>query len=108
MLLRVGVSLEGLHPVMRPVLKYAERAFELYAGREAIITSALDREHSAGSFHYYGMACDFRINDLTAAQIANVVSYLRQKLPDFDVLEFGDHLHIEPSNALAKRLLLMA
>ncbi len=107
MLMKVSVILKGLHPVMRVALKEADRAFQRFAGREAIITSALDGEHSPGSWHYVGLAIDFRTNDLLPGVIEQIRLYLVKTLPDYDIVVEGTHIHIEVSNALAQRLGLM-
>ena len=101
--MRVGVRLE-LHPTMQPVLKYAERAFLTFGKREAIVTSARDREHGPGSWHYFGLAIDLRTKDLDDAQVQAIVQYLRRKLPLHEVHYEGSHIHIEIGDVLAKRL----
>lgn len=107
MLMKVDVILKGLHPVMRVVLREADRAFQRFAKREAIITSALDGSHSPGSWHYVGLALDFRTNDLQPGQIEQIRLYLVKSLPEYDVVVEGTHIHIEVSNELAQRLGLM-
>ena len=57
------------HPCMRMAEIYADAGFKKYAGREAIVTSGRDREHSTGSLHGYGMAFDLRTRDLTDDQL---------------------------------------
>lgn len=104
MLMKTSVRLDGLHPVMRVVKRVAETVFLESVSRESIITSALDGEHSPGSFHPVGLALDFRTNDLTPAEIARVVDRLKLELPEFDVVVERTHIHIEPGPDLAKRL----
>jgi len=104
MLMKTSVRLEGLHPVMRVVKRAAEKVFKEVAMREAIITSALDGEHSVASFHPAGMALDFRTNDMTKEQRARAAGLLKRLLPAFDVVFERSHIHIEVGPDLAKRL----
>ena len=109
MLLKVGVSLNGLHPIMRVVLKYVERYFWQVAGTDSIITSTTDGEHGPGSWHYVGLAIDFRRRHVSAEQFDAIIRLIRAKLNHygFEVIVKPTHIHIEPSDALAKRLNLM-
>ncbi len=93
-----------LHPCMRLAVQYADEAFKRYAKREGIMTSGRDREHSSGSFHYYGLAFDLRINDLSRNVIDTIVADLKKRLPAFDVILERTHIHIEVGQALGKKL----
>jgi hypothetical protein len=108
MLLKVGVSLRGLHPLMRVVLKYVER-WHLENGFDdgCIVTETLGGEHGPGSWHYVGLAVDFRTRHLSTTQLAALRSYLTAKLPGFDLVFHPTHLHTEPGDALARKLGLM-
>lgn len=108
MLLKVGVSLRGLHPVVRVVLKYVEK-WHLESGfvDGCIVTATTDGEHGPGSWHYVGLAIDFRIRLLSAEEKQSLRVYLQAKLPGFDIIFHPTHLHVEPSDWLAKQLGLM-
>lgn len=49
----------GLKIQMRKALISANDVWEKH-GQELVVTSALDGNHKAGSYHYYGYALDFR------------------------------------------------
>lgn len=106
MLVRMGVNMD-LHPIMRMVLREAERIYIEMANREAIVTSARDREHSAGSWHYYGLAVDFRIMDLEAEDVQKIFVKLKDSLPGFDVILESTHIHVEIGNSRAASLSLL-
>lgn len=63
-------------------------------GTSAVLTSVLDGEHMTSSLHYTGAGADF-ISDLTENR-DEWLAELRKRLgPDFDVVDEGDHVHIE-------------
>jgi len=69
---------------------------------DATITSGNDSTHSADSLHYIGHALDFRIRDIPEAILPKIIARVKEALgPDFDVVEEGNHVHIEyqPKNA---------
>lgn len=97
--LKPGVIMAGLSPVMRPVLIHADRIMKSH-GVDLVITSALDGAHSPGSFHYYGFALDIRSKHLSQQDKLQVLIYLIEELPDYQVcLECkglpSEHFHIE-------------
>ena len=58
-----------------------------------VITSALDGKHSAGSLHYVGYAVDIR---MPLESVDAIIHHIKLGLGyDFDVVNEGDHLHIE-------------
>lgn len=61
------------------------------------ITSANDAKHKLGSLHYQNKAFDFRVRNLVnKAELPGWVDRIRHKLgPDYDVLNEGDHIHVE-------------
>ena len=95
--LKEGVILHGLDIRMRPALIQAEKIYEKYGRSEGCtITSALDGIHSAGSFHYYGLAIDLRIYYFDYDTVTKIVFELQNKLgTDFDVIRHKTHIHIE-------------
>lgn len=104
MQIKNGASIAGLHLLMRPVLKVAEQIWK-DAGRPegVLITAGLDGIHSAGSWHYYGLALDLRNNYFDEATKKEVAKKLKTALPSYDVVIHSTHIHVEPSNLLAER-----
>jgi len=95
MKIKLGASIRGLDIRMRPVLIHAERIWRAY-GQELIITSGLDGTHSAGSFHYYGLAVDLRTRYFSESDKQLVLMELRDALSnDYDLVLHRTHLHVE-------------
>lgn len=59
-----GVVL-ALSPQMARILPVVDRVYRRVAGIEAVVTSANDGKHKAGSLHYSGNAIDLRTNNTT-------------------------------------------
>jgi len=82
---------------MAAIMMAAVSAYDVEQSH-AVITSAIDSKHGRGSLHYVGHALDFRtkaagVKPLKADRIvANMKAMLG---PDFDVLNEGDHIHVE-------------
>ncbi len=76
-----------------------DRTFQLYAGRQCVITTVRNGTHMRTSFHYKGKALDCRANDLSANRQQLVLGDLKEKLPGYDVILHGAgpniHYHIE-------------
>lgn len=105
MLVKDGVVLAGLHPIMRKVLKVAEDVYKKQGRAEGVtITSTTDGVHSAGSWHPYGFAVDLRTRYFSEAEKNQVGKKLKLLLSDYDVIVESTHIHIEIGNALAARL----
>ena len=103
-----NVNIEGLHPVMRKALKRAERLWKEEGREEGItITCGLNGVHSAGSWHYCGAAVDLRTRYWDEAKQVRVHAELKRRLPDYDVVFHGSHIHLEPSDKLAEAWGLM-
>lgn len=65
-------------------------------GLDAVITAGIDGQHARGSFHYLGLAFDFRTRDLPAEKVQEVLAEIQACLgEDFDVLFEADHIHVE-------------
>lgn len=104
-------TLIGVKPVMRPVLREAERIWiDLGRPEGVTVTSGTDSLHSAESWHYYGYAVDFRIDyknkglgqDIPGMEAA---TRLREALGSrYDVVLKHSHIHVEISNMTAKLL----
>lgn len=114
MILKEGVSLAGLHPVMRAVLRAAEGLWKAHGRREGVtVTEALGGVHSAESWHYYGLALDFRTRYFDFQEAEQITRELRDALPQYDVVHHTkqagpktvtSHIHIEVGNLLAAKI----
>lgn len=103
MMIKPGVSLQGLQLPMRLVLIVAEEAYKS-RGRELVVTSGTEGQHSARSLHYYGYALDFRIKGIPLDIIHSIVLTLRQELGDsYRVLLEATHIHVEYREVLGER-----
>lgn len=95
MKIKKGAVLAGLDIRMRPVLLTLDKVYRKY-GQEVVITCGLDGEHGAGSYHYYGLAVDSRINYFTEEVLASVVKDLKEALKSpYQVVLESNHIHIE-------------
>jgi len=95
MKIKQNVIMPGLKLPMQTVLKEAEKLWKKH-GQELVVTSALDGTHSAGSYHYYGYALDFRtryFNKETAQEIANELQEILGR--NYTVLFEGNHTHVQ-------------
>ena len=115
MLLKEGVSLVGLQPIMRPVLREAERIWKQMGKDDGVtVTEGPGGLHSADSWHYYGYALDLRTRYFTLSEAIEVYEELKEALPDYDIIHHTktgvdetvvtSHIHAEIGNALAARL----
>lgn len=96
-----GTSLYGLHPKVRAAIYKARKVF-LDAGHRLVVTSAWDFTHGENSFHHYGMAVDFRSQEIpNLAMKREIRDRLKRALGgEFDVLLEGvgstnEHYHVE-------------
>ena len=112
MLVKDDVVLAGLQPVMRPVLREANRIWEAH-GEELVVTATRDGVHSAASWHPYGYALDLRTRFWTISEAIEVAQELKDALPEYDIIHHtkaaGDrtvtsHIHAEIGNRLAAKL----
>ena len=98
-----GVSLYGLKPQALLALQVVEQEFSaLPANPETFVTSANDRTHMTGSYHYEGLAFDVRTQSLSAAVAKGMLAdRIAARLgSEFDVLleDAGtpnEHIHVE-------------
>lgn len=93
-----GVKIEGLKPVMFPLIVYVSNIhFRLFNSKKMVITSVLDGKHMKGSKHYRGLAIDVRINDKPKDHIHCFFTTLTydSNLKDYDIVLEKDHIHIE-------------
>lgn len=104
MKLKANVTLAGLHLLMRPALKAAEDLWIAHGRPEGVtVTCARGGIHSAGSWHYYGLALDFRTRYFEDDIKKQVYHDLKNALPLYDVIEHDTHIHVEPSDNLADK-----
>lgn len=96
-----GTSLYGLHPKVRAAIYKARKVF-LDAGYRLVVTSAWDYTHGQNSFHHYGMAVDFRSQEIpSAAMKREIRDRLKRALGgEFDVIleslgGSNEHYHVE-------------
>jgi len=100
-----SVSLIGIQPEMRVVMKVVANVYSKY-GNEAVITAgteAFDKNgkllHSTGSLHPFGFALDFRTYYFKGNNKSLVTYELREILgKNYDVILHANHLHIEYQN----------
>jgi len=59
------------------------------AGHDLYITSLREGNHSAGSFHYDGLAFDIKPGKINIKEIRKVLG------PDWDVVDETNHFHCE-------------
>ena len=91
-----GIKLQGLREELTYIFPIIDKVHMDLAGREAIITSALDGKHGQHSFHYQGLALDLRTRDLTPYIAEKITEELQRELGnDYDVLLEHDHIHLE-------------
>ncbi len=77
-------------------MQIADEVSQRLTGLELVITSCIDGAHMANSFHYQGKAFDMRTRIYTKGQVAAIVDELFTLLgEDYDIVDEGDHIHIE-------------
>ena len=95
MLVKLGVRLDNLHPAMRLVKGAVE---EVWGNEEAVITSAGEGTHGAGSFHYPAplvQALDFGLPKNPLEKIDRLQKKLNKHSKYFQVVLEDDHIHVE-------------
>lgn len=92
-----GVDVTGLHPMMLLSIIIINDLFREIVGAEAIITSGREGKHSHASFHYSGLALDWRTRHLDPTQVQIAVREMKKKLEPmgFDVILESSHIHVE-------------
>ena len=106
MKIKRGVILYPLRNEMRRGLRTIERIYKQF-GYELTITSGLEGEHSAGSYHYIGCAVDCRVRNVKKKDRGPLFTALQLALRDpFDVVMHKSHIHIEFDLDKAARLVL--
>ena len=93
MLLKLGVDISRLASPLRRKLAGIDEIFTLMTGREAVVTSTYEGDHSPNSLHYSNEAIDVR---LPSKDGGDVVIKLREYLgKNFDVVPEVSHIHVE-------------
>jgi hypothetical protein len=97
-LLKVGVKFEP-DIKLRKAIKTTAKVFK-ESGYLFIITSLKDRQHSSGSFHYYGMAFDCAIKHISNNDhIQHIYTVLVNELgASYNVFLERTHIHIQVKN----------
>ena len=95
MIIKDGVIMHPLKIEMQPVLKSAEQVWRLL-GQELVVTCGLNGLHSAGSYHYYGYALDFRTNYFTPEEAQLAANNLQRKIGSaYTVVLEHNHSHVQ-------------
>ena len=95
MLVKLGVDISRLKRPMRRGLKSIDVVFRRH-GREAVITSTYDGNHSPASLHYANLAIDLRLPTAVMTVLIEITTELKQSLGNnYDVVQEHNHYHIE-------------
>lgn len=77
-------------------MQIADDVSQQLTGLEMVVTSCIDGAHMSKSLHYQGKAFDMRTRIYTKGQVEAIVDELFVRLgDDYDVIDEGDHIHIE-------------
>jgi hypothetical protein len=96
--LKPGVRLTGADGALAIALQVADSVYRSF-NLDMTVTSVTDGRHKTGSFHYRGLAADVRTRNIAEKDRPALLTALRAALADWDVVDEGDHFHIEPSPA---------
>lgn len=79
------------------VLPMVLLSYKIHSDIETVVvTSGNDSVHMVGSKHFSDEALDFRVWGLTSGERAAVVGFIHLATSiDYDVLDEGDHIHLE-------------
>jgi len=90
-----GVAIDRFSIQLLNALLQAAQIYQIH-GVPLVITALSDGVHKDNSLHYRGYAADLRTRDARPQDIPTIVRDLRRTLgATFDVVEEGDHIHIE-------------
>lgn len=91
-----GTTGANLSPGIAGTEGAVDSVFQGLVNRDAVVTYTRNGVHKKDSLHYVGDAIDLRTRDLTAKQRATATAALQLLLgDDFDVIDEGDHIHVE-------------
>lgn len=90
--IKMGVRLHGIKAEIVMAVLVAEG---IWANEDEtlVITSVIDGTHMRASIHYTGGAIDFRVPGSKAVTLRNRLAGALGD--DYDVVEEGDHIHVE-------------
>lgn len=92
MLIKAGVDISRLKPVIRKKLSAIEHIISISTNEELVISSTYEGNHMAGSLHY----CDEAVDIRRPSKPDTVCREIRQQLgDDYDVILYADLVHIE-------------
>lgn len=92
MLIKAGVDISRLKPVIRKKLSAIEHIINISTNEELVITSTYEGNHMAGSLHY----CDEAVDIRRTAKPDTVCREIRQDLGgNYDVILYANRIHIE-------------
>ena len=90
-----SVQMQGVRSEIIFALNVADKVYDTY-GKEMVITSANDGNHSTTSLHYAGCAVDLRTNYFENDVAKEVTTEIKNRLNiDYDVIFEGNHIHLE-------------
>jgi len=103
MLVKLGVYYNKLKRPIRRAMNIVDQVFIDMTGREAVLTSTNEGDHSPSSLHYDNLAMDFRMKDIPFEKRDSIRLEVRKRLRDqfgalkYDVVfsEYDTALHVE-------------
>jgi hypothetical protein len=95
MTFKPGVKIGGIEPETVLAIMVMDDIYKSF-GMHLVITSVTNGKHMKDSLHYKGYAFDCRTNNVSVPT-QNLILAEAKKILDgeFDVLNEGDHIHIE-------------
>lgn len=91
-----SVKFNDLKPQTVLAIVMADQVYMEHGVMEMWLTSVDDKVHSRGSKHYTGYAIDIRVHNIIPSKRQIIPKVLKARLsPGFDVLDEGDHIHVE-------------
>lgn len=100
-MLRLKPEVRFTNPVQAlPVIVSAVESVFATFGYDTVVTSLGEGRHKPDSYHYKGLAADFRIKHVPEGLRRDIVNALKASLPQCDVLYEGAgtqnvHIHVE-------------
>lgn len=93
MFIKPGVRVQGIGAEILLGVTIASEVAESM-NFELVITSFTEGKHSARSLHYTGEAADLRRRNIP--DVPAFIKAVKERLgPDYDLIDEGDHLHLE-------------